>query len=167
MYPINLFTKIFLALHQIQLSCHRVLQFMYFKKATKLKKNLPLVSTLLCGPPRKSQLFKLYPVLLQEPYGSPIFCHDKDEHHGLVGIRFDNIFENYVPKESKIRQYVNVLPQIRKIGDELSTGSGAPEPDWTTVWKKGKKIRNRNSGSSRLKILPYNCLLLAMKIMNR
>ena len=69
-----------------------------------------------------------------------------------------------MPKESKIRQYVNVLPQIRKIGDELSTGSGAPEPDWTTVWKKGKKIRNRNSGSSRLKILPFKCLLLAMKI---
>ena len=68
-----------------------------------------------------------------------------------------------MPKESKIILFVNVLPQIRKIGSELAH-SGAPEPDWTTVWKKGKKIRNRNSGSSPLKILPLKCLLLAMKI---
>ena len=37
-----------------------------------------------------------------------------------------------MPKESKIRLFVNVLPQIRKIGSELAH-SGAPEPDWTTV----------------------------------
>ena len=72
-----------------------------------------------------------------------------------------------MPKESKIRQYVNVLPQIIKIGSELATGSGAPEPDWTTVWKKDSSPKNRNSGSSRLKILPFKCLLLAMKIINK
>ena len=70
-----------------------------------------------------------------------------------------------MPKESKIRLFVNVLPQIRKIGSELADGFDDPELDnWTTVWKKGKKIRNRNSGSSPLKILPLKCLLLAMKI---
>ena len=72
-----------------------------------------------------------------------------------------------MPKESKIRLFVNVLPQIREIGSELATGSGAPKPDWTTVWKKKNRPWNRNSGSSRLKILPFNYLLLAMKIMNR
>ena len=80
-----------------------------------------------------------------------------------MGIRFDDIFENYVPKESKIRLFVNILPQIRKIGSELTSGF-EDEHDWTTVWKKGKKIRNRNSGSSRLKILPFKWLLFAMKI---
>ena len=84
-----------------------------------------------------------------------------------MGIRFDDIFENYVPKESNIRLFVNVLPQIRKIGSELATGHGAPEPDWTTVWKKDNSPRNRNSGISRLKILPLKCLLLAIKIINR
>jgi hypothetical protein len=85
-----------------------------------------------------------------------------------VGIRFDDIFENYVSKESKIRLFVNVLPQIRKIGSELAAGFDDPElDDWTTVWKKGKKIRNRNSGSSPLKILPFKCLLLAMKIIHK
>jgi len=73
-----------------------------------------------------------------------------------------------VLKESKIKLFVNVLPQIRKIGSELAH-SGAPEPDWTTVWKKGNRRwpRYRNSGSSRLKILPFKCLLLAMKIINK
>ena len=71
-----------------------------------------------------------------------------------------------MPKESKIRLFVNVLPQIRKIGSELAH-SGAPEPDWTTVWKKDNGPRNRDSGSSRLKILPFKCLLLAMKIINK
>ena len=69
-----------------------------------------------------------------------------------------------MPKESNIRLFVNVLPQIRKIGPDQRFED---KPDWTTVWKKKNRPWNRNSGSSRLKILPYNCLLLAMKIMNR
>ena len=81
-----------------------------------------------------------------------------------MGIRFDDIFEKYVAKESKIRLFVNVLPQIRKIGSELARGY---RPDWTTVWKKDNSPRNRNSGSSRLKILSLKCLLLAMKIINK
>ena len=66
-----------------------------------------------------------------------------------------------MPKESKIRLFVNVLPQIRKIASDQRFED---KPDWTTVWKKKNRPWNRNSGSSRLKILPFKCLLLAMKI---
>ena len=56
---------------------------------------------------------------VKEAYGYPIFCYDKDifhldGNHGLVGLRFDDIFKSYVPEESKIRVFVNVLPQIWK-----------------------------------------------------
>ena len=78
-----------------------------------------------------------------------------------MGIRFDDIFENYVPKESNVRLFVNVLPQIRKIGSELAK---LKKPDWTTVWEKDNSPRNRNSGISRLKILSVKWLLLAMKM---
>ena len=54
------------------------------------------------------------PPFVKEAYGYPLFCYDKDGNHGLVGLRFDDIFESYVPEESKIRLFVNVLPQIWK-----------------------------------------------------
>ena len=54
------------------------------------------------------------PLITQEAYGYPIFCYDKDGNHGLVGLRFDDIFESHVPEESNIRLFVNVLPQIWK-----------------------------------------------------
>ena len=78
-----------------------------------------------------------------------------------MGIRFDDIFENYVPKESNVRLFVNVLPQIRKIGSELAKHQ---KPGWTTVWEKDNSPRNRNSGISRLKLLSVKWLLLVMKM---
>ena len=78
-----------------------------------------------------------------------------------MGIRFDDIFESYVPKESNVRLFVNVLPQIRKIGSELAKHQ---KPDWTTVWEKNNSPRNRNSGISGLKSLSIKWLLLAIKI---
>ena len=78
-----------------------------------------------------------------------------------MGIRFDDIFENYAPKESNVRLFVNVLPQIRKIGSELAKHQ---KPDWTTVWEKDNSPRNRNSGISRLKVLSVKWLLLVMKM---
>ena len=64
------------------------------------------------------------PPFVKEAYGYPIFCYDKDGNHGLVGLRFDDIFESHVPEESNIRLFVNVLPQIRKIASKLAIGLG-------------------------------------------
>ena len=55
MCPIDLFTKIFLALHQIQLLHYRVLQFIYSKKATKSPTCFN-TSIYLCCPPRRPQV---------------------------------------------------------------------------------------------------------------
>ena len=56
---------------------------------------------------------------------------------------------------------MNVLPQIRKIGSELDKHQ---KSDWSTVWDEDNSPRNRNSGYSKLKILPVKWLFLAMKI---
>ena len=64
------------------------------------------------------------PPFVKDAFGYPIFCYDKDGNHGLVGLRFDHIFESHVPEESNIRLFVNVLPQIRNIASKLAIGLG-------------------------------------------